>query len=91
MSLNSTRKPLIFNGRLTLISTSLISGIFPNRSWFVSNSTFTDNLDGRSINDALPGDVIIDSSKNRFEFLNFTGLPGSGLFNIREIPWDDQV
>ena len=87
----SELKTLIFNGRLTLIATSLISGIFPNREWFVSNSTFTDNLDGRSINDAQAGDLIIDSSKNRFEFLNFTGMTGSGLFNIRELPWNDQI
>ena len=83
-------KELLFNGRLNLITLSHINGTsYPSREWFVSSSMFMDNLNSKSINDARPGDLIIDSDKNCFEFVDFTGATGSGLFTIKEKPWTD--
>lgn len=85
--MNSDNKTLLFNGRLNISTRSLESGTWPNRIFRISAYIFSDNLDGRSISDIEAGDILIDSSRNRFIFDSFDG---SDLL-FHEDAWDDQL
>jgi hypothetical protein len=87
MSENSELRPLLFNGRLNIVTSAYATGTFPNRKFLVTNSDFLDSLDGRSIFDAQTGDVFIDSERYRFTFQDFN-FPN---FVLAEQPWSDTV
>lgn len=90
--MNSENKSLIFNGALNILTLSPESGTWPNREWTITSLIFDDNLDSRGfVANAQPGDIFIDSSRNRFEFVSFTGPTGSDMTIIREAPWADVI
>ena len=87
----SNQRSLIFNGQLNIqgLLSPTGTGTFPNRQWVVTNFTFINTVDNFSINNAQPGDLVIDNQRYRYIFQGFNGSP-YGLI-LQEQPWTGQT
>lgn len=85
--MNSENRALIFNVQFNISTVSSLSGSYPSRIFVVTVFNINDNLDSRGLLDANVGDIVIDSSRNRFIYQGFNAVP-LGLL-LLEDPWDD--
>lgn len=84
--MNSENRALIFNLRFNIFTVAYLSGVWPTRRFEVTSFLEDDNLDFRTIaDDAIPGDLVVDSSRNRFIFESLIG----GVVTLLEDPWND--